>query len=688
MTGEQHLEGPLHRASEMLMIAGIIVAGASFLSVFLPVDLGVFPRFEPTIIAVHAGSALALAGLLFAMIAGNHRILAAIRHPVVVLLIGIAVWSAAVAPATLYPLLSFAGAPQIGEGILMYGNMAVLVVVLQVLKQKRVVRYGVVALVVSVAWIGAAGSADPATRPLVFNDHLAFLGLGVFAICGAVLPTVRIRLSTSIKLALNGAVFGAVAAIPVLYVSHNKSAILIAATLGLPAYLFSWVLMRRAKSVAYRRRLRWASAALVIMLPIAITLSVQLMGAIGPGESVRARALIYEVTASQLADRPVSLIVGHGWGHDAEFFTRHLTAADATFWDRSWDMIERSYFHTHNFLLEALFAAGIPALLATLAILAAIPLLAPARQFPTAFTFALVLGGVQSVWFQLPGSFPFVALAIGALVVRPRRARPAGFIKYSALTAGSFLLMAQVIAIVWLTNYALSVASALAASSPSVDLIRDRATEKHQSKATCGVLPSDAWRGDLGLRVAFTRMFKPQTRSLRGGAVPDARSLSQLESLACQAEARAMAGKSVMLISSTVLFRNELAFTPAFAKLVPLFEKIQRTSYARLVRLIDIAPGRADLALIYLNGRVAAKDFDPIGSLSQVILNRRPDDPVGLWFRGTTLIESPLSSEKRRGLLMMDRALDKGLVRLMPLDSRIQESVRDGARRWRVRQVN
>ena len=51
------------------------------------------------------------------------------------------------------------------------------------------------------------------------------------------------------------------------------------------------------------------------------------------------------------------------------------------------------------------------------------------------------------------------------------------------------------------------------------------------------------------------------------------------------------------------------------------------------------------------------------------ILRLNPNDPVGLWFKGLSLLNDPSKTEQ--GINALKRALDNGIERLMPIEEEL-----------------
>lgn len=158
------------------------------------------------------------------------------------------------------------------------------------------------------------------------------------------------------------------------------------------------------------------------LLPIILLVS----GAMGHmGASMRSRMLTGQVVLARLQEHWDVALLGLGWGRTNETFAMYLSAARAELWDTpNWDFLFRTFFHSHNLLIEADLAAGLPGVLLAVAIPAVAAWLAPRskRAYATMFSAGWVL--LLGVWFEFFNALPFFAVAVAALCHDDRNAQP------------------------------------------------------------------------------------------------------------------------------------------------------------------------------------------------------------------------------------------------------------------------
>ncbi len=630
-------------AGHALAAAGLALAVASYGAAFLPVEIGMWPRIEPVILVVHAASAMAALGLVLLVAAGRARALAALGHPYVLVLAGAAAVALATAPFARFPVGSLIGAPETAEGALLFAELAVLLAAGLALRSHRPTWRALVWGGAAVSWIAAAVTALPGPGAFVFGDWLAFYAIGVavaVACSGGSLGVRGVR--------IGGAPLGLAAALPSLVVSLNLTAIALFAFAGVPL----WFLVARA------RRGRWVGpgairqtgAALAALVPVAVIAAVAIVGPTGLVESIRSRARVDQLVFAQIADVPATLVHGQGWGQAGESFVRYLTAASATMYDRSWDLVFRDYMHTHDYALEALLAGGAVMLAVALLAVAMAPLWCRRAALPLAVPFAVVLSGVAAFWFQLPMTMPSLILALAA-IARPAPVRKGA--RPLALVALPAAALASLAAVAFLLQFGLAVRAALA--GPVV----------LRAPGHCLTFPAEGWRGDVALRYALVRSYEALEHA---AGAPDATEVARTAALACEVDRRSRTSRSAMLATAGLLLRADVAFDPKLRARDPAFARLLDDWPARLRHLLAIAPMRSDLAIPYFGWRLRAGDMQAVARMAGDILARRPRDPVGLWFSGVAMISSADRARQRDALLRLRAALDGGIERFMPVE--------------------
>jgi hypothetical protein len=654
MTAPTHRDAAW-RTGSGLVLSGCGVAGLAFYASLLPWRFGVWTDTEPMVVAMHLGAALCALGLLLCAGARPRLVGRIVGHPVVLVALFVAAWSALTAPFADYPLLSLLGSPQLGEGALYHADLAAFLatgLLLRRLPSLRRVGFAVGAaicaftplLVVALrigGWWGAS-------RPLVFDDYLAY-----YAIVGAtfVLAMSKLPLAGRASLAV-------IVALPGLSVSGNLTAIVVMLALALPAALI--VQYGTAWSSASLRRVRVALALSVPMLAGAGLLAVWLIGQTGEVASLASRMFMYRALLPVVTEQPAVLAVGQGWGNVNASVLANLAQSGATIWDGSWDLSTRDIPHSHNFAVEALSGAGLPAMIGVLALLAAVPATARRRDLPVVAFTVISLAGLRAMWFELPATVGIAAIALGWL------AGPVGTARRSVVPARRWLTMgfaalviAQAAALTWLVGYGIAVQRA------------DRADYRSADGGRCGAFPADDLRGSVGLTQAFGDAFGSLFATDSARTPVPAQRWDRLERLYCEVAGRVADSRSVRLMLADLVFRAQVAVSLGnpevsrrFATALPGWEGALRRFLAR-------APGRTDMAAPYLAWRLARGESGDVVSFARDLLRRNPDDPVGHWFLGAALAATPSAGDadnRQQALQHMRGALSLGVQRYIKVD--------------------
>lgn len=519
-----------------------------------PFSSGVWIQSEPVTAALHAVAGLVSLGLALALVGGLRAAHAAVRHPFVLLPGALAVWSLAMTPAIEVPLLSWFGTPEQGEGIAWYFDLAVLTAGALTLQRYTSLRRGLawtaLAAVTGLAGLVAASRlmgmpAQWPWAPFWFYDYLAFYGLYLAVI---LFSGLRPR-----GIAWHCAVIGF--AIAVVLLSGNRAAVAAAFIVAPASWVLLWLLKRRV------REARLVIAAMVLILPVAITPVIVYIGSHTSIRSVRSRMMHLEVADRAVAAQPRLLLTGDGWGHHGDRAINYLPTDVIDFLgyrggQADWDAVRRQvHFHSHHLLAEAGLSAGLVGLVLAAAILVAIPLYCRARDLRTAGPVAAALATLFSFWFQLPGSVPFMALAM-ASIAKPARTRRLG--------NRSARVIAAIIALLAIAQLA------TAAIGVRVGATMYRAALDNRRTASLAAAPLDDCtdflvdygRGGIHLSALF-RSFAADLRDKIESEKPILdQDVARLQNYICAAERYAGGGQSLRLATVGLIVRATSLFCP------------------------------------------------------------------------------------------------------------------------------
>ena len=655
--------GALLRRVGVLVIWLALAAGLAIVFLALPpFQTGIWIQSEPVGLALHAVAALAALGLALALFGGSRAAGAAIRHPFVFLPGALGLCGLALAPSVDIPMLSWFGTPELGEGIAGHFDLAVLIAGSLVMRRYRRLRRGL-------AWIALAGTTGVAAltvhtearwawAPFWFYDYLAFYGIFLTVI---LLGALRSR-AMPWRLAVVAYGFA------VVVLSGNRAAIVLALVI-VPAVWGSLWLLRRRATVA-----RWLAAAGVAAVPLVMIPAVIHGGGDSGVASLHSRLLHLEVAGDALRHAPSLLINGQGWGRHGDRVNVDLPARSVDFLTdqyvgADWDAVSKQvHFHSHHFLVEALLSVGVLGLLLAWAIPVALPLCCRPERIAEAGAFAALSAALFSLWFQLPGSVPYMALAFAA-IARPGHGRPA---PARARFVGATLALATAVV---LTVTAISGARVAATMFEAAHANRDTEPLSADALADCGHFLTDSGRGGVHLATLFRSFTVDLAAKMADGRPILVQDVARLRDYICAYRREITGGRpSWRLASVGLIVRSELAFALDDPKLKPVANEFLPDWGTALGDYLARARRRGDMAVPYLSWRLAAGDDDAVVAMASRILAGDRDDPVGLWFSGTVLIATPETAAE--GIARMRRALALGLERVMPVDAALKTQIR------------
>jgi len=607
--------------------------------------LGMWDKAEPLQVGLHAGATLAAVATALALWRDGANAMAKVAHPFVLLPLSLGLWSALGAPFTQQPMLSLLGAPQSGFGALWFLDLAAFCAAARLARDDtkgwHALGWSILAVSAAVvllkAWDWYSLKRD-ATHLLIFVA--AYYGWLALAVPAAASSTPRLlTLAVATGLAV---------------VSQSATAI------GLLILMLGCALAGRHGPQWFRdacASARWGSAAVAVaaILPLA---ALQWLTPLHAKESLRDRHLVQQLLESaQGADRSVAgWFWGHGWGRSQDAFQSWLTIAGERLWSPTWIFLKSDYFHSHNWLLETLYAVGVPGLALAFAGFVAIPACAPRPQRPLALGFALALCLFHGVWFQLCLSLPVMALALAALADdrHPRRLPPP---RLAALAACA-LAMAATAAAFMLLRTGLEenrVKTAWLATPPQAAIL---AADFRGSDLAAAELIRDA-HSDFARRAAHGEATAPLATAIQ----------AQLQDI----DRRAANTLSPLLLTTGLGAMNAIHVT---GELSFAADDRQWLLWKRwLDRLWVVAPRRSDQAIGYFTALLTRHRTDELARESDALLARLPDDPVGLYYRGVTLVLRPEPPLKEQGFAMLRRSVALGLERYMPVSPQLLTAI-------------
>ena len=669
------LETPLPRGDAVARALLRAVAAASPLVIFLalpPFYNGIWVQVEGAMPWLHLLAAAAAAALAWLAAGGDAGVLASLRHPLFLIPVATAALSLALLPSTTLWGLSIFGSPEHGFGALAFLDAAVLTAAMMSAWRRPGWR---IVIVISVTGTTAAAfildglfRGERSWAPFFFADYLAFYAIYAFVVIAAWMPGREFALARIRTIALALLFTG------LILLSGNKAALL------------SGVIAAAALMLFWRLGHDWRLLLLVALFPVLIGGATILIGPLweesfrrtltmeigfrpladlilSSWPSLWSRAMLLIVGAQALIDEPSRLLVGMGWGHYSEALLSNLTIVDSRLQEfigesrTYWDAIRRSDFHSHNNYLEQLLSLGIAGLFLAIYYLYAVIRAARSETLRLAVFFVLLLGTLQSFWFQMPHGLPVMAAALAAIVAAPGKRPGAQNLAPAKSIYGAALAALIAAALLWG-----SVASNMAANAAAAALAANRnANSPAAAMAFSGAAASgldEIYQAAL-LQNAFARLAAEKTQT--GQVTPG--SADRLIVLLDPVLRRSQDIKSAALTVTVVNLLAGLQFRfPNLARRIP----DSRETYLTLTeKMLTRLPRRSDLAIPYFNLLIRDEQEPRALATAERILAGNRQDAVALWFSGIVMLAGPKNAE--RGLARMRRALDFGIRKRIPI---------------------
>lgn len=382
--------------------------------------------------------------------------------------------------------------------------------------------------------------------------------------------------------------------------------------------------------------------------------------------SLESRRLVLQILAAARADDPIAWVTGFGFGSTANSIAAHMGAIDAHLWDyQGWDALRRNYFHSHNWVAEHLHAGGVPGVLLGLALFLAIPLCASGRRRPLAAGFAVAYLSSLGLWFELAFVLPWFGLAVAALIGDEAAGpEPLSAPQWRPVVATALAGIAglAVWAAIALTEQARGFSQVMAWSSGSLQMPPP--------------VPKDRRGGDDALAEFIgDEIFRIAGRAILRHGAGDSADAARLLWLADALALRREQTQSALLLlagervfSETMLRQEMQAYRPALIARLDEWQKI-------VERALQLAPSRSDVSVGLFNHWFLSGNRTATLELSRRVLTIRPDDPVGLYFEGGTLVQDPDPARRARGLLLLRQALEREVERYLPVDPAIKRLI-------------
>lgn len=637
---------PLRPSSQPVtawIVAALLAAGQfTFVLALQPlVGIGIWFQSEP-VSAANSG----LAGLVLITLA-LRRTSPRLPPGAILIVIAMAGWAAISLPFAVSMAGTWLGTPQSGHGIGWLLTVAAFATGVSSLRGRK----GPLALVV----MSSAGSAvilmalnrwaPMAWRPQHFTDVGAFNAIFAWMALMAWKPNRRVL-----------AVFAGLGLVGLVIVSDNRSAYVAVLAGAVGTALAIWM---NRKPYG-----RGVMALLPVMAAISVTIGVAVFGqydllrnvSLSLRDTVISRANMMRVVGAELKLEPQALLFGRGWGSFDVALSRSMTldgvalqplASDEFLF---WDAAHRNDFHPHNEVVEATLSGGIPAGIALIMFFGMLAYHAPRRLRVYVVGFSITLAALSCMWFQLPTSVPAFGVAAG-MVGLSRRRGVSGKALRVALGAAGILLVATA-SVLWLRAEA------------------GRREFADTTPKECA--PLFAGQARIHSVWLIQAQWHRLTEALQSNAPSDeiAADAIRMRQRLCAADIMASAKDGLPLAVEATIIRSDLDIQSWPATALELRAELLRTIKDGLEITLKMAPQRSDLAAPYLSSLLArGREAELVEFVARHLA---ADDPVGLWYSGIVMLNSPETLPS--GVKRLQKAMRLGVERfiIIPRDLKRQ----------------
>lgn len=672
-----------------------------FVAGLKPFHIGLWFQSEPVLVALMlSGAALALCAVCSHPL--RERVLLAWKEPAIRILVAFVAWSMLASGFADFPLRSWMGPPETGEGIFSWLVLVLLTLGAyslwqQAIYRRRLVVVAVIASMSAILLQTQMTSTD--WQPVKWPDFASFVAFFLMIVMLAAPP----KLTT-----WHWIIAGAIGITELMLAdsSSAKAIFMLLPVLALGLYgLQHWM----GKGERFYRRARQILTGLVV-LPIVITLVTVSVEAPQFAQTVHwvdrvvgkilhldnydtpdwsfeegslgTRVLFNHVATDALIAEPTLLLTGNGWGGFSDLLFRHVFTDgirlynDAAKWAPNWFMIAGSAFHCHNMFVEALIATGLIGFLLFSLLPVVIIQRLPQERL-------LVLGSLWvgvfllgTFWFMMPLAVPFMALALVASMPPAPSPEKASVLPtpHHALRAGAALLVLLLGGGIWVQQNTAQSAARL------MQAIQTRLPEPGDRE-----ILQDHHRGNGHLWWIAVNLSTYINGKLERGEN------TKPDDMVWFKEILAIVGRSIetnqandRLRGHYVLMHNDLMVLYRSA----LWDTLRTERMAMwkdvVLSAIHAVPTRGDLALIYhtfFMERITPKEKPAINEglaarlmeVTEDVLQHNPNDPTALWFSGLVMLRHPDSA--LLGMQRLLKALDLNAERWVPVSKEVRQNI-------------
>ena len=645
---------------------------------------GLWRQSETPAAMLHLCGAISALGIIILGIKYKNLTRACSQNPIVFFPAIIGVLSLIQTPLYDLPLRNILGTVRTGEGVAWWFDIAALSSAFLILWRLNLYKKILIitAISITILCFGLTLSfktLDHQYTPYHFPDYLAFLALTSAPI---LLTVLKKHLSSNLSVII--IYLGLLGSI---YATENQAMIVYA--LLMPLYL---LIINNLSFIKGRHKLQLKWLALISIIPTVIVLML-LTAHFGGTEgfysysesgifrTIASRAFLITTSISPILETPYISLIGTGWGTYLEHTALNLPFEWIELTDysgRQWDGLKDDHFHSHNMYIETFSSIGILGALALILYTFAILKSAASKKKDESFLLASGFAVWASLWFMFPMHAAFLAFAAASTSKLSNKGKHS-FTKIKLLT--TFIL-----SVCFVTSLSAAyITQSTALMTNDYEAVPLQITEDFEEGNLCILSYNDYGAGGIQL----TRMLLNRARYL--GLIVN-EDLQKLQDIQITDDEKSPENIRSFIEEINGLYCETTLYTKTHhhsvqAELAPLMirsemllglasymNQAEKEYYKKdweqdLYSWLETAPKRTDQAIAYFLYNIIEQREDQSKAMIKHILRLNPNDPVGLWFKGLSLLNDPSKTEQ--GINALKRALDNGIERLMPIEEEL-----------------
>lgn len=634
-----------------------------------PTRMGYYSQIESSFIAFWSLSGFSSLWLYFLWDKNPGILNQSSRLPIVWGPILLGITTILLSPFHPLPLKDFVGSPHIGEGVLTFIASGIMACHLSILARIPVYRKSIfimaalVGLVIStLTIIGAIDSPIVSLRywdwaPFLFPDFLAFIDIALISAYLFMRP--QLRGSRRFNDLLAFSVFAIIG-----YYASNKClgyGLIIGGISTLGIWFFPPPWRRGLLQISFFS----LSFTITILITFYDEFSKILPGSLasfGHLSTIMSRTWLSKVILIDLWNASFNwegiqqLLIGKGWGTFNNIATSNMFQIDQVSlfsgkeYKPSWELVNRDLLHTHNVLTNFLHSLGLVGIGLYLFTQHKLIHSLSQRYFFLGAAFLIIYQVQVLFWFQFLITIPFSLFAFSLLFKKPSHSIWSSLFrqKYMLLFAGCLLTFATLQGVITI-GYQMGLKSRAHLSHK--DLVAELLSSPYLSiEAAFG-----AQR-----QVALSRIYATALQSELAKEPPElvAYSLKLVNHLkALPRDGNYLANNLAINILS------ELASKPETLKLL---NTQAFNTWEQLTKdHITLMPYRTDILLPFFNLYQTLGKEAVVLEFTKKICEKNPNDPIALWFMGSSLLKNPVHFDT--ALCILQKSIREGIERFMPV---------------------